>query len=224
MVRTPRKWKLKPEWIICGNDCGSISSRLLEEPCVTTQRTAVEQIIQTTLFKVFPVFVWKGFPFSPLFLNNSESRVNVAYPEQSHSTITHKIDSTVKQNFKIGAAIEARSRLMLCTWKKMYSSYLFGQSDSVVANTVSLGASILTYKTSHSFGSFDSWTSALPFLSIGLILPFGGFSLFALHNNCHLKVFSSFVCFADGRYSLSIAESVVFNLQNELLEYSVVII
>ena len=224
MVRTPRKWKLKPEWIICGNDCGSISSRLLEEPCVTTQRTAVEQIIQTTLFKVFPVFVWKGFPFSPLFLNNSESRVNVAYPEQSHSTITHKIDSTVKQNFKIGAAIEARSRLMLCTWKKMYSSYLFGQSDSVVPNTVSLGASILTYKTSHSFGSFDSWTSALPFLSIGLILQFGRFSLFALHNNCHLKVFSSFVCFADGRYNLSIAESVVFNLQNELLEYSVVII
>ena len=106
----------------------------------------------------------------------------------------------------------------------MYSSYLFGQSDSVVANTVSHGASILTYRTSHSFGSFDSWTSALPFLSIGLILPFGGFSLFALHNNCHLKVFSSFVCFADGRYSLSIAESVVFNLQNELLEYSVVII
>ena len=95
----------------------------------------------------------------------------------------------------------------------MYSSYLFGQSDSVVANTVSHGASILTYRTSHSFGSFDSWTSALPFLSIGLILQFGRFSLFALHNNCHLKVFSSFVCFADGRYNLSIAESVVFNLQ-----------
>ena len=82
---------------------------------MTTQRTAVEQITQTTLFTVFPVSFENVFLFSPLFLNNSESRVNVAYPEQSHSTIRHKIDSTVNQNFKIGAAIEARSRLMLCT-------------------------------------------------------------------------------------------------------------
>ena len=95
----------------------------------------------------------------------------------------------------------------------MYSFYLFGQSDSVVANPVSLRAFIL-YRTSHSFGSFASWKAVLPVLSIGLILHFWRFFLFALHNNCHLKVFSSFVCFADGRYGLSIAESVVFNLQN----------
>ena len=28
VVRTPRKWKLKPKWMICGNKCGSISIRL----------------------------------------------------------------------------------------------------------------------------------------------------------------------------------------------------
>ena len=67
-----------------------------EEPCVTTRCLRFYQ------FSFENVFL-----FSPLFLNNSESRVNVAYPEQSHSTIRHKIDSTVNQNFKIGAAIEA---------------------------------------------------------------------------------------------------------------------
>ena len=116
VVRTPRKWTLKPEWMICGNGCGSISNRLWGGALRDDAKNGCEaDYTKPRCSRSFQFSFEKVFLFSPLFLNKSESRVKVAYPEQSHSTIRNKIDPTVKQNFKIGSTIKARSRLMLCT-------------------------------------------------------------------------------------------------------------
>ena len=84
---------------------------------MTTQGTAVKQIILNHVVHGFSSFRLNRFPFPPLFLNKSKARVKVAYPEQSHlvqlNTRSTQVPSKTSKFARLSK--QARSRLMLCT-------------------------------------------------------------------------------------------------------------